>query len=55
MPLIADEGVRKMYDYDNFETLVQKYAPPMFPPNETTGDQVSFGDWLKLWEEIKAS
>lgn len=55
VPLITDENVRKLYDYDNFETLVQKYPPPLVPPTEASGDQVSFADWLKLWEEIKAS
>ncbi len=55
VPLIADEAIRNMYDYDNFETLVQRYPPPLVPPAETTGDEVSFADWLKLWEEIKAA
>jgi spermidine/putrescine transport system substrate-binding protein len=54
VPLITDDNVRAMYDYDNFESLVKSNPPPLFPPNEATGDQVTFGDWLKGWEEIKA-
>jgi spermidine/putrescine transport system substrate-binding protein len=55
VPLIVDENVRKLYDYDNLDTLVQEYPLKMFPPDEASGDQVTFGDWLKMWEEVKAA
>lgn len=54
VPLIKDEGLRKMYDYDNLDELVKKYPLNLFPPIETEGDLVSFTDWLKMWEEVKA-
>ncbi|MDD3826665.1 MAG: extracellular solute-binding protein [Anaerolineae bacterium] len=53
--LIADPAVKAMYDYDNFNSFVQQYPLHLFPPNEVTGDQVTFADWLKAWEEIKAA
>ncbi|HSR31689.1 MAG TPA: extracellular solute-binding protein [Anaerolineae bacterium] len=55
VPLIEDEGVRNLYDYDNLQTLFEENPLKMFPPTEATGDQVTFADWLKVWEEVKAS
>ena len=53
--LITDPNVKAMYDYDNFDSFVQQYPLHLFPPNEATGDQVTFGDWLRAWEEVKAA
>jgi spermidine/putrescine transport system substrate-binding protein len=52
--LIADPAVKELYDYDNFDSFVQKYPLHLFPPNEATGDQVTFADWMRAWEEVKA-
>jgi spermidine/putrescine-binding protein len=53
--LITDPNVKKLYDYDNFNSFIEKYPLHLFPPNEATGDQVTFGDWMKTWEEVKAA
>jgi spermidine/putrescine-binding protein len=55
VPLIKDEKVRKLYDYDNIEAFIAKHPFTLFPPNTTTTDQASFTDWMKMWEEVKAA
>jgi spermidine/putrescine-binding protein len=52
--LITDPNVKKLYDYDNFNAFIEKYPLHLFPPTEGTGDQVTFTDWMKTWEEVKA-
>jgi spermidine/putrescine-binding protein len=52
--LITDPNVKKLYDYDNFDAFIRQYPLHMFPPTEGTGDQVTFADWMKTWEEVKA-
>jgi spermidine/putrescine-binding protein len=52
--LITDPNVKKLYDYDNFNAFIEKYPLHLFPPTEGTGDQVTFADWMKTWEEVKA-
>ncbi len=53
--LITDPAVKAMYDYDNFDSIIQQYPLHLFPPDEATGDQVTFGDWMTMWEEVKAA
>lgn len=53
--LITDPAVKKMYDYDNFSAFAQKYPLHLFPPNEASGDQVTFSDWMKAWQDVKAA
>jgi spermidine/putrescine-binding protein len=55
VPLIENESLRNLYDYEGFEAMVAATPLPLFPPTETTGDQASFTDWLKMWEEVKAA
>jgi len=54
VPMIQDEKVRNLYAYDTFEAFLQEHKLNMFPPMETTGDRVSYADWMKMWEEVKA-
>jgi len=54
VPLIEDEQIRNLYDYDNLETFIKQHPLRLFPPAETTGDRASYADWMKAWEEVKA-
>jgi spermidine/putrescine transport system substrate-binding protein len=54
--LITDPQVKGLYDYDNFNTFIKQYPLHLFPPNEpAAGYEVTFSDWMKTWEEVKAA
>jgi spermidine/putrescine-binding protein len=51
--LIKDEQIRNLYSYDDVDGFMNKHGLNLFPSPET-GAEVTFADWLKMWEEVKA-
>lgn len=53
VPLI-DEKIRKLYPYDNLDSFFQKAGLYENPPHKST-EYAVYDDWIKAWEEVKAS
>lgn len=51
--LIKDESIRNLYSYDDIEGFFKKNPLRMVAPAESD-KYVTYADWLKVWEEVKA-
>jgi spermidine/putrescine transport system substrate-binding protein len=51
--LIKDESIRDLYSYDDVQGFFEKNRPSMVAPAKSD-EYVTYSDWLKMWEEVKA-